>query len=109
MAFKPIPEEERYTRDKDIGYQACHIDGDLLNNDITNLEWRLPKDVTDTSKKLGKLSNKISPDLARVIRERYATGGVSQTDLAKAYNVHKGTINKLVKGITWKEEDGTHT
>lgn len=37
------------------------------------------------------------------IRNRYASGGISQTSLAKAYGMTQGTIGKIVRGELWKQ------
>lgn len=39
---------------------------------------------------------KLTEDQVLEIRNRYAKGGVSQTALAKEFNVHQGTISKVV-------------
>lgn len=46
-----------------------------------------------------KLTNK---DVAR-IRRRYKSGKVSQTDLAKEYNLHASQISRIISGRKWKD------
>lgn len=37
-----------------------------------------------------------------LIRKRYATEGITQTALAKEFNVNQSTIHSIVKGKNWK-------
>lgn len=46
---------------------------------------------------------KLRPEQAEEIRQRYAVGGVRQVDLAAEFGVGQTTISKIVIGQTWKE------
>lgn len=48
----------------------------------------------------GRGTGKISDKLAREIRERFQSGGVTHTDLARQYGVSRPTISLLVRGLT---------
>lgn len=48
-------------------------------------------------------SAKLTPELVREIRLRYAAGGTTMQSLADAYGVSIGTIHPLLRGKTWKE------
>jgi len=47
-------------------------------------------------------SAKLTEDDVRAIRARYATGGISQPQLAAEYGVKPETISALLRGLTWK-------
>ena len=40
---------------------------------------------------------------AQDVRERYATGQYTYSELAAVYNVHKATIGRIVRGETYKD------
>lgn len=46
--------------------------------------------------------SKLSEELVRAIRGRYAAGGIRQKDLAAEYGVHINTIAAAILGKTWK-------
>lgn len=43
----------------------------------------------------------LTPDIVREIRRRYAAGGVSQTALAREFNVTQTPISRIIRRITW--------
>jgi len=45
--------------------------------------------------------SKLTEQVVAVIRQRYAAGGVSQSQLAQEYGVRKSTIGHIVRGDTW--------
>lgn len=56
-----------------------------------------------SSRKLGERNGRaeLSEDDVRAIRERYASGNVSQTALSTAYGVDQTTISKIVRRKLW--------
>lgn len=46
---------------------------------------------------------KLTQAKAQEIRERYATGKVTQQQLAKQYSVSQNAICRIVNGKTWKD------
>lgn len=48
--------------------------------------------------------SKLRREDATAIRERYALGGVSQREIAEAYNVSTATVSRVVCGASWNEE-----
>lgn len=46
---------------------------------------------------------KLDPSKVKIIRERYARGGISQQKLADEYGVDQFTISQVVRGRLWKE------
>jgi len=45
---------------------------------------------------------RLTDELVREIRDRYAAGGVTQKALAEDYGVVKSTVGMIVRGETWK-------
>ncbi len=58
--------------------------------------------MADKAKKLRTGVAKLTPELVRQIRARYAEGGVTQTQLAKEYGVVQSVIGKVVRRETWR-------
>jgi len=44
----------------------------------------------------------LSDEDIREIRSRYATGGITQTQLGLEYGVNNGSISRLISGQTWR-------
>lgn len=43
----------------------------------------------------------MSPAIAKEIREKYASGGVSQSQLAREYDKHQSTISRIISRDYW--------
>jgi hypothetical protein len=85
-----------------------HIDGDKENNHIDNLEWATPGENSRHAVEVGLIAcgedshaAKLTSVEVRAIRERYAAGGVTQSDLADEYGVHQTTVHYVIKRRTW--------
>jgi DNA-binding transcriptional regulator YiaG len=48
----------------------------------------------------------LNPATANAIREEYASGNVSQNDLAEKYGVSRPTISAVTTGRLWRDEKG---
>lgn len=46
--------------------------------------------------------SKLTEEQVKIIREMYATGGVSYRSIAQLFNVDHECIHKIVKRLTWK-------
>lgn len=46
----------------------------------------------------------INQQLADEIREEYANGGVTQTELAERYNLSQSAISAIIVGIRWRKK-----
>lgn len=49
-----------------------------------------------------RLNTKVTPELVREIRSRYAGGGVTQDELAEQYGYARNLIQRLLTRKTWK-------
>lgn len=59
------------------------------------------ENMTDCSIKGRRTHAKLTDDVVRALRQRYAAGGVSLGALAREYEVAVPTIHKAVRGLTW--------
>lgn len=91
------------------GHVGCHNNGDPAINDLWNLRW-------DTQ--AGNIADKflhgtmlcgeshgcalLTEEKAVGIREKYATGTITQRKLAAEHGVHFATISEIVLGHSWK-------
>jgi predicted transcriptional regulator len=88
-----------------------HLDGDKWNNHYTNLEWTTPSGnaqhavrtgLTVVSKGDNAPQAKLSSDDVLDIIE-LAHSGVSQTEIASLFGVHRVAISKIVIGKNWND------
>lgn len=97
--------------------QVNHIDGNKLNNNISNLEWCTASYNIRHAIKLGIMSpsyhtrkdkssigKKINRDIANIIREAYNSGSTTLDVLAKKYNITKQTVSLIILNKIWKNE-----
>lgn len=84
-----------------------HIDGDVLNNCVSNLEWieRSKNSAIRKNKGAGNTNHeaKLSWEQVREIRERYKNEKISYDKLKDEYNVSKTCIAEIIRGESWKE------
>lgn len=99
--------------------QANHIDGDKLNNYITNLEWVSNKENWLHAKtKLGRKmygvegvrlsAHKLTEEKAKEIRRLSKEEGLTYNQLAKRFGIGKCTAKSVVRGWSWREDVKWH-
>ena len=93
------------------GLQCRHLDGNKLNNNLSNLVWGTASENQQDAVKHGthkSLSGEKHPNakltgfLVRMIRYWYNTKMVSQTELAKLFDISRPTINRIVTNNYWR-------
>lgn len=96
--------------------QLDHINGDRRDNRAANLRWVTYRQNEANKKRLGRTARGEGHgcavlDCAAVvsIREAYATGDVSQAELADRFGVAHGTIGQVVRGRNWSHVGGPRT
>ena len=91
--------------------EVNHLDGDKLNNCVTNLEWVTAKENQIHSVKCGlkksgesAVNSKLSQNDVITIRQEYKpnTRGCGCRALAKKYGVNSGTIWNIVNNKYWR-------
>lgn len=86
-------------------YMVCHMCdvGRCINP--THLFIGTSKDnQIDACMKGRRSTAELSYEKAEEIRNIYKKGGMSERDLARSYNVHRSTINRILKGNAWRNE-----
>jgi len=91
-----------------VGLQAAHMDGNKLNNSLSNLQWvsglvnirHKPGHGTQAMGEeihLHKLTNK-----EVIVIKGLLSNGAKQAEIARTYGVDPSTISHLNRGFTWK-------
>jgi len=96
MAFIPNPENLPLVN---------HIDNDVQNNCVWNLEWGTPLSNMQHSVKQGRKiakNRKLTNAYVATIRGMYATGDVTMDELAKWFEVTRPTIGNIINNKTYK-------
>jgi hypothetical protein len=96
-------------------HQACHNDGDPLNNVLSNLRWdtpagnqrdRVAHGTDSRGEKQGAV--KLTEAAVREVRER-ARAGATQRSLAREFKVSPSQVGRIVHRTSWSyfREEGT--
>lgn len=87
--------------------QCCHVDGNKLNNHISNLRWGSSQDNHDDQKRHGTVVRgskhgraKLTETSVQEIR-RLAGEGCRQKILAKRFNVSRRAISRVISRKSW--------
>ena len=89
-----------------------HIDGNKLNNDVSNLNWCTSSENNAHAYRTGlkRKENyigeacvfaKLTEEQVKSIRDEYATGTTSYNKLARKYNVVMSNIWSIINRKTW--------
>lgn len=92
-------------------YAVCHIDGNPLNNKLSNIRYDSNRqnqiDVYRQGRKSG--NGKLTIEQVLEIRKLYSTGDYTKTKLGEMFEVHSATIGKIInrKRFSWLNDDGS--
>jgi len=81
--------------------QVNHIDGNITNNSICNLEWCSAADNNIHAIRSGLRPTKLDMKKANHIRELLANG-VSVKEICSLYNIGRNIVSKIKNNISWK-------
>lgn len=87
-----------------------HIDGNKLNNELSNLEWASSSENNQHARDSGLHSgigethylSVLTESDVKNIRKIYSERNISQNKIAIMFNVSHGTIWAILNGKTWK-------
>ena len=87
-----------------------HIDGNKLNNSISNLEWVTSSENSLHAYRIGLMdqkgeahaSNKLINSDIPIIIEMYIKYNIHQKKIAACFNISQQQVSKIVTGIRWK-------
>ena len=89
-------------------HEVAHLDGQRLNNHVSNLAWLLPiendahKDLHGTRLRGSQIhSAKLVEAQVVLIRQALAVG-IRQCALAQTYGVSDSTVSLIARGKTWR-------
>jgi len=77
-----------------------HIDGALADADLESLHSKILNDRIPRGVKSGR--SKLTPDDVREIRSLYASGNVTQQELADQFDVACSTIGRIIRREYWR-------
>lgn len=88
-----------------VGMQACHIDGDPLNNKVENLRWDTASGNMRDKYKHGTMyrgatHHKTGLTESDIIEIRLSSK--TQNELAKEYGITQAAVSSIRLGRTWK-------
>ena len=102
---------EAFIGERPEGYDICHIDGDCLNNKLSNIRYDTRNQNSIDYYRQGKKApnGKLSIEQVLEIRKLYNTGKYKQWELAEKFNVSNMNISLIVtrKTYSWLNDDGT--
>ena len=95
------------------GYDINHLDGNPLNNVVTNLEYATRSDNNIHSYRILHRTHegmkgsrnggaKLAENQVRKIHRLFATGRYTQSELGRMFNVTHSTVHQIVHGRAWK-------
>ena len=93
------------------GYDVCHIDGDCLNNELSNIRYDTRNQNSIDYYRQGKKApnGKLSIEEVLEIRRMYSTDNYTLQDIADKFNMSNVGISLIIrrKRFGWLNDDGT--
>lgn len=102
---------EAFVGPRPDGYEVNHIDGNKLNNALSNLEYTTSSENMKHAFGLGLMKPargekhgqaKLTTDDVKKIRILHATGNSTYSELGKQFGVTLQQIRSVVMRVTWK-------
>lgn len=92
---------------------AIHIDGNMENNNLSNIKWATRKEMTQNSFRNGAMKNfgegctfaKLTEETVLLIRSK-SESGISDSQIGKELDIHPMTISHITTGNTWRRTGG---
>lgn len=90
-------------------YVCNHKNGNKADDRLENLEWTTYKENTRHAREVlgktmgGRYNAKLTADQVQAIRDAWASGGISQSELARMYGISSSNVSRIVTGDEWKE------
>ena len=90
-----------YIEDSREDNTVNHIDGDKLNNDVSNLEWLTHRENMQHAMLTGLLNRKplFEEDVIKICELRQS--GLSSIDISNKLGIHQRTIEGITNGYNW--------
>lgn len=91
------------------GYHICHIDGDITNNELSNLRYDTVSENQIDIYRHGRKNGKLSLEQVLEVRKLYATGDYKQVELAEIFDVTQSQVSRIVlrASYSYLNDDGT--
>lgn len=113
---------EAFVGPRPEGMECRHLDGDPTNNRLENLRWGTHKEnerdkirhgtnVGNRGNVRGEVNGNarlVADDVIK-IREMYATGNYTQSNLSSLFGVQQGSVSSIIRGKTWGHVGGPVT
>jgi hypothetical protein len=90
------------------GMEACHNDGNPLNNHVSNLRWDTRKANAEDRVRHGRqlrgsaMSNaKLTEEIVKEIRNLYSSGSASKRALARMFGIGQTHVRRILDNEAW--------